>query len=64
MDKQDLKSDIEIQLDNLDRLAKEMNELISKIDKNSDFVETRAAASILHDFYSGVEKIFKRIAVS
>ncbi|HZX48260.1 MAG TPA: hypothetical protein VFF47_03470 [Nitrospirota bacterium] len=25
-------------------------------------METRAAGSILHDFYSGIEKIFRRIA--
>jgi hypothetical protein len=64
MDKKSFKKDIDIQLQNLERLAKEMNELIDKIDEEPDFTETRAGASIIHDFYSGVEKIFKRIAVN
>lgn len=63
MDKQSLKEELEIQLTNLERLAEEMNKLIEKIDKEPDFTETKAGGSILHDFYCGVEKIFKRIAV-
>jgi len=63
MDKESFKKDIDIQLQNLERLVKEMNELIDRIDKEPGFTETRAGASIIHDFYSGVEKIFKRIAV-
>ena len=63
MDKEILKEEIEIELKNLERLAREMQELTDKFVNKPDFVETRAAGSILHDFYSGVEKIFERIAV-
>lgn len=58
-----LKADIKYELDNLLRLVAEWK----KIKENKDslaFVESRAIGSILHDFYSGIEKIFKRIAVT
>lgn len=48
---------------NLERLAREMEELTNRFVNKPDFIETRAAGSILHDFYCGVEKIFERIAV-
>jgi hypothetical protein len=56
-----LKSEIEKELESLERLRREMAEVLNK-DSHS-FLETRAAGSIIHDFYSGIEKIFKRIAV-
>jgi hypothetical protein len=62
-DKEALKKDIEIELKNLQRLTKEMEELMSKLPKPLGFIETRAAGSILHDFYCGIEKIFERIAL-
>jgi len=62
-DKEALKKDIEIELKNLQRLTEEMEELMSKLPKPPGFIETRAAGSILHDFYCGIEKIFERIAV-
>lgn len=59
-----LKNEIEIELKNLKRLAVEMDELIIGCkDEDMDSVKTRAAGSILHDFYCGVEKIFERIAI-
>ena len=63
MDKEILKEEIEIELKNLERLAREMQELTNKFVNKPDFIETRAGGSILHDFYCGVEKIFERIAV-
>ena len=63
MDKQALKKEIEIELRNLERLVKEMREVTNRFADKPDFIETRAAGSILHDFYSGVEKIFERISV-
>lgn len=54
MDKEVLRKEIEIELKNLERLAKEMKELIGRFSDRPDFVETRAAGSILHDFYCGV----------
>ncbi|MBA7670261.1 hypothetical protein ES703_78406 [subsurface metagenome] len=63
MDKQALKKEIEIESRNLERLVKEMREVTNRFADKPDFIETRAAGSILHDFYSGVEKIFERISV-
>jgi hypothetical protein len=59
-----LKKDIEIELENLGRLIEQMQDLMSKVGKEPDFMVTRTAGSILHDFYGGVEKIFERIAVN
>lgn len=64
MDKENLKKEIFIEKENLERLIDEMNRLIERIGGKPSFVEVRAAASILHDFYSGIEKIFERIAVT
>ncbi len=63
MDKVSLEKEIEIEIENLERLVKEMEEITDKSANKLDFIETRAAGSILHDFYCGVEKIFERIAV-
>lgn len=63
-DRETLKQDIQAELVNLERLVVEMEQVRSRIAAEPTFVETRAAASILHDFYCGVEKIFKRVAVS
>lgn len=63
MDREELKKDIAIELQNLERLAREMEELTDRFVDKPDFIETRAAGSILHDFYCGVEKIFERIAI-
>ncbi|HPC35457.1 MAG TPA: hypothetical protein P5067_03270 [Candidatus Marinimicrobia bacterium] len=56
MDKNELIKDVKIEIENLERINSEMNELLAKTEANPTFVETRAAASILHDFYSGVKK--------
>lgn len=58
-----LHQDVNIELENLKRLVDEMNQIIEKPKEPLNFVETRAAGSILHDFYCGIEKIFERIAV-
>lgn len=60
----EFKNNIEIELDNLKRLITEMHDLIIKINAEPDFITTRAAGSILHDFYCGIEKIFERIAIN
>ena len=64
MSKGQLIEDIKIEMENLERLKHEMKILLEKIGVQPGFVEIRAAASILHDFYSGVEKIFERIAIN
>ena len=59
MDKESLKGEIAIELGNLERLVKEKQQLTDKFVDQPDRVETRAAGSIVHDFYSGVEKRWK-----
>lgn len=55
-----IKNEIEKELEDLVRLNEEMTEVLNHPEPS--FLETRAAGSVLHDFYTGVEKIFKRIA--
>lgn len=55
-----LKTEIEKELQDLEKLGDEMSVVLRH--PNPSFLETRAAGSILHDFYSGIEKIFRRIA--
>ncbi len=64
MNRKELIEGIRIEIKNLERLNKEMKDLLSKIEEKPTFIEIRALASILHDFYSGVEKIFERVAIS
>jgi len=63
MDKARLIEDINLQIGNLERLNKEINELLAQLKEAPDFIQIRACASILQDFYSGIEKIFERIAL-
>lgn len=63
MDNKEFLEDIMSELNSLERLKDEMSELLNKISDNPTFIEVRGAASILHDFYSGIEKIFERIAL-
>jgi hypothetical protein len=58
-----LVNDINLQIRNLKRLNEEMKEVLNKIKGEPTFIEIRACASILQDFYSGIEKIFERIAL-
>lgn len=55
-----LEKETEKELENLEKLNREMTEILGH--PGPSFLETRAAGSVLHDFYSGMEKIFKRIA--
>jgi len=64
MAKEELKEEIKIEIDNLERLNREMKQLLTKIEDKPSFIEVRAAGSILHDFYCGVERILERIALS
>lgn len=63
MDNENLWEDIKNEIDNLDRIVSEMRELLNIIGDNPTFIEIRSAGSILHDFYSGIEKIFERIGL-
>ena len=57
MDRDELRREVEIELGNLwsARLVREMEEVTGRFVNEPDFIATRAAGSILHDFYCGVE---------
>lgn len=55
-----LKADIDRGLVNLERLSCELEEVLSATVESSA-ARVRAVDSVLHDFYTGVEKIFRRI---
>lgn len=63
MDMTRLRNDIKIELANLQRLEDEMKQVSEILHNEASFIEVRAAGSIIHDFYSGIEKIFERIAI-
>lgn len=59
-----LKADLQEELKNLERLKSELSQILDTLTGEPTFVELRAMGSILHDFYCGVEKVFKRIAIN
>ncbi len=63
MDKQTLQREAEITFANLARLTKEMDLLAARLSSPPDSLETRAAGSIVHDFYTGIEQLFEKIAL-
>lgn len=56
--------DINIERQNLLRLINELNQFKSTLLGRSDFEQVRVVGGILHDFYTGLEKIFERIALA
>jgi len=58
-----LKSLIEDELKALERVAREMKVLLTECAQPPTSTELRAMASMLHEFYNGIESIFGRIAV-
>ncbi|MBS3766447.1 hypothetical protein KGY71_08015 [Candidatus Bipolaricaulota bacterium] len=56
-------SEINIERRNLSDLVNELETLSEKIEDEPTAAELRAAGSILHDFYTGLEKVFRLIAV-
>jgi len=58
-----MKALIEDELIALGRVAEEMEDLLIKCSRPPTRIELRAMASMLHEFYNGVERIFERIAV-
>ncbi len=49
------------ELENLDKVVAEMESLLSMQKTGYTVIELSAAAAFLHNFYNGVENIFKRI---
>ncbi len=61
--KEALRKEIGDERVNLGRLVDEAKQLLQRITHEPTFVEIRAAASLVHDFYCGVERLFERIVV-
>jgi hypothetical protein len=59
-----LKGLVEDELITLGRVGQEMAETLAACAQPPTRVELRAVASLLHEFYNGVERIFERIAVA
>nr|HID14120.1 nucleotidyltransferase domain-containing protein [Anaerolineae bacterium] len=57
-----LKGLVEDELTSLERVGQEMQDLLAGCAQPPTLTELRAIASILHDFYNGIETIFKHIA--
>ena len=67
MDKKELIEEIKEEIKNLERLEGELKSVlddISAMEREPTFKEIRISGSILHDFYSGIEKIFERISLA
>jgi predicted nucleotidyltransferase len=58
-----LKSLVEDELMALERVASRMNELMGECADPPTWVELSAMASLIHQFYTGAESIFERIAL-
>ncbi|OGB90134.1 hypothetical protein A2625_04920 [candidate division WOR-1 bacterium RIFCSPHIGHO2_01_FULL_53_15] len=56
--------DIDLERKNLFRLVDELKQFVSSLGGRTDSMEVRVAGGILHDFYTGLEKIFERIALA
>ena len=56
-------SEIKSERDRLASLIEELQDLEDEMDGEPTGVELRAAGSILHDYYTGLEKIFRLIAL-
>jgi predicted nucleotidyltransferase len=59
-----MKQRIADELQALERVIAQLQQLLVQMPESPTFVELRATGSILHDFYSGIERIFERIAVT
>jgi len=51
-------SEIEKEIENIEELRNEMREIRSE----TSIIFRRSMGSILHDFYNGCERIFKKVA--
>ncbi len=58
-----LRADISRELDNVQRLVAEAEELELQLTEWPNTVRVRTGGGILHDFFCGVERIFRHIAV-
>ena len=58
-----LKADIDREMAQIERLLDESRSDLSGVGGVPSRLEVRGVASVLHDFYSGIERLFERIAV-
>lgn len=58
-----LKADIDREMSQVEHLLEESRRDLSGVGEVPSRLEVRGVGSVLHDFYSGVERIFERIAV-
>lgn len=58
-----LKADIDREMAQVERLLEESRSDLSGVGGVPSRLEVRGVASVLHDFYSGVERVFERIAL-
>lgn len=57
-----LRADLDRELNNVRQLVKEAEEWLPRLVDWPDTVRVRTGGGILHDFYCGVERIFRHIA--
>lgn len=57
-----LRTEIKQEIHELEELEAELNDYVSRIKGEPENMELRAIGSALHDFYSGIEKVFELIA--
>jgi len=55
-------ADLERELKNLEAVVTELQDTLQNVSGKPNQIVIRACASILHDFYTGIEKTFARIA--
>lgn len=56
-----LKQQILNELTNLGRIVQEAKRLLERLPDQPDSLDVRAGGSLVHDFYTGIERIFERI---
>ncbi len=60
-----LASEIRDEINEIERIVEEISDFLKKTEKNqSTIFEIRILGSQLHDFYTGLERIFHRIALN
>lgn len=58
-----LKADIDREMAQVEHLLEESRRDLSGVGEMPSRLEVRGVASVLHDFYSGVDRVFERIAL-
>ena len=61
--KEAIKIEIQNELQNLERLAKEVKRYLAKAPTDPGYLEISGIGKLIHDFYNGIEQIFERVAV-